>query len=120
VVLMGDIRAGLSPQALRNRGMTAADTKFGGGGWHASFFSDVEGVLAKMKAFAHQEFNRPDLMDAKKIEDAMAKGLDYFGFFSEEDEPRLGGLHLNQDCFGLPSAALRDRKRFGKWLPDCG
>jgi hypothetical protein len=35
--------------------------------WHLSFFADTEGVVAKIKASAHQEFNRQDVLKATAI-----------------------------------------------------
>ncbi len=31
-------------------------------GWHCSFFSDVQGVVQKVKAFTHQELNTQVLL----------------------------------------------------------
>ena len=35
--------------------------------WHLSFFADTEGVVAKIKAYAHQEFNRHDVLNAMAV-----------------------------------------------------
>jgi hypothetical protein len=79
-----------SPQALRsnrqrlmrpdfhaaNRGKVACVPH---GGWHLSYLGDEAHVRRKLAAFAHQEFNRPDIVQAVSIPDLLARGADLFG-----------------------------------------
>ena len=37
------------------------------GGWHLTFMGGVDKVIEKVKAFAHQEFNKPEFTDIKYI-----------------------------------------------------
>jgi len=48
-------------------------------GWHLSYLGNVDHVRQKVAAFAHQEFNRPEIVDAIDIERLLATGDDVFG-----------------------------------------
>ena len=37
------------------------------GGWHFSFLKKPEDIAKKIKAYSHQEFNKDDFIDEKKI-----------------------------------------------------
>ncbi len=39
------------------------------GGWHFSYFGDIDFIKNKIQNFAHQEFNNPKYLDNKKIEE---------------------------------------------------
>merc|ERR1711871_283111 len=86
-------------------------------GWHMSFFSDADGVLTKMGAFAHQEYNTPEWRDKNAVETAIENGIDYFNL---DEEPRLGGLARNPSCENLPVYVMENQERFKNWLPAGG
>lgn len=52
-----------------------------GGGWHLTHMGGPERLRAKIAAFSHQEYNRPDVLAA--LDDRILRGADPFG----RDEP---------------------------------
>lgn len=48
------------------------------GGWHFSYFFDVEMIQNKLKNFAHQEFNTEDLISEENIKEAISERRDLF------------------------------------------
>ncbi|MBF0563456.1 MAG: hypothetical protein HQL37_15915 [Alphaproteobacteria bacterium] len=48
-------------------------------GWHLSYLGNEAHVRQKVQAFAHQEFNRPDILDRLDIDRLLATGDDVFG-----------------------------------------
>lgn len=49
------------------------------GGWHCSYFGDVEHIKNKIRNFSHQEWNKDDILDDANIRRALAEGVDLFG-----------------------------------------
>jgi hypothetical protein len=47
-------------------------------GWHWGWLGDDEFVRTKIKSFAHQEINRPDVLENVNIEQHIAEGRDHF------------------------------------------
>jgi beta-1,4-mannosyl-glycoprotein beta-1,4-N-acetylglucosaminyltransferase len=47
------------------------------GGWHFSYLGNIEQIKYKIQSFAHQEFNKSDIID--KIEENIKKRQDIFG-----------------------------------------
>ncbi len=47
------------------------------GGWHFSYLGSIEQIRYKIQSFAHQEFNKSDILD--RIEENIKKGQDIFG-----------------------------------------
>lgn len=48
------------------------------GGWHFSYFTDIEGIVRKIQNFAHQEWNQDKYTNQNKILSAIANGSDLF------------------------------------------
>ena len=48
-------------------------------GWHFSFQGGIDAIMEKIKSYAHQEFNRPDILDRDRIEKLVNEGKDVFG-----------------------------------------
>lgn len=48
-------------------------------GWHFSFQGGIDAIINKIKSYAHQEFNRPDILDRDRIEKLVDEGKDVFG-----------------------------------------
>ena len=48
------------------------------GGWHFSFLKKPKDIARKIKAYSHQEFNKDDFVDEKKIEERIINGKDLF------------------------------------------
>lgn len=70
------IDAKLSFSALR--GEKKDGPKFNNGGWHFSYLGDIEAIIVKIKAFAHQEFNTAEFLDREGLERRIRLGLDPF------------------------------------------
>ncbi|APW36522.1 hypothetical protein RD110_04300 [Rhodoferax koreense] len=49
------------------------------GGWHFSYLGSAQDAVAKIEAFAHDEFNAPQFKDLDAIEDAIDSGRDLLG-----------------------------------------
>ena len=45
-------------------------------GWHFSFLGGAKKIREKLMAFAHTEFNQPEFLEEKNIEEAVASGAD--------------------------------------------
>jgi beta-1,4-mannosyl-glycoprotein beta-1,4-N-acetylglucosaminyltransferase len=48
------------------------------GGWHLSYFGDINFIKNKMENFAHQEFNSSTFTDPDKISEKIKNGLDLY------------------------------------------
>lgn len=48
-------------------------------GWHWSFQGGVDEVMKKIQSWAHQEYNRPDILDRDRVERLIDEGKDVFG-----------------------------------------
>lgn len=48
-------------------------------GWHFSFLGGVLRIIAKLEAFAHQEYNKSEYKDPEKIKSMIANGEDILG-----------------------------------------
>jgi hypothetical protein len=50
------------------------------GGWHFSYFGNVQFIKNKIKNFAHQEYNNENVLgNADQIYDSIEKGKDFLG-----------------------------------------
>lgn len=106
----------MTMQNVRSVMLRERFTKFDDAGWHCSFFSGTEGVIAKIEAFAHQEFNNDQFKSKEAITKALDNGIDYF---HTGEDTRLGGLTRNMDCEGLPEVVLQNLDEFKEWAPHC-
>jgi len=46
------------------------------GGWYFSWMSGVNKIIQKIESYAHQEYNKPEFKDPKKIKDKIESGVD--------------------------------------------
>ncbi len=77
-------------------------------GWHFSYMGGVERIRAKIAAYAHQEYNRPEFMDPAAIAGRIGPGQDLFG-----DGTELEWVNLD-DTFPRD---IRDHPdRYQAWL----
>jgi beta-1,4-mannosyl-glycoprotein beta-1,4-N-acetylglucosaminyltransferase len=51
---------------------------FENGGWHFTFMGGAEQVIQKVKAFAHHEYNTPELTDMDRIATLIDTGKDFY------------------------------------------
>ena len=49
------------------------------GGWHLSYFGDVDFIKTKINGFSHQEYNNPAYVDNNIIANRLESGVDIFG-----------------------------------------
>ncbi len=49
------------------------------GGWHLSYFGDVEFIMTKIKSFSHQEYNNEKYIDKNKLEENIKNGINFIG-----------------------------------------
>lgn len=48
------------------------------GGWHLSYFGDIEWIISKIQSFSHQEYNNSDYTDPERIKDIISRCDDLF------------------------------------------
>lgn len=48
----------------------------GKGGWHLSYFGDIDYIVNKIKSFSHQEFNKPKYLDVTTLEKLIKENKD--------------------------------------------
>lgn len=68
----------MTPCQVRYTPFTNRQNLISNGGWHFSYISNVEGIIAKIKASAHQEYNTPQNTDYQRIEKLVLEGKDIF------------------------------------------
>jgi beta-1,4-mannosyl-glycoprotein beta-1,4-N-acetylglucosaminyltransferase len=78
------------------------------GGWHFSFLKSPELIQKKIKSFAHQEFNREDLVDINKIKNRIKLGTDIF-----DRNYKYQKINLNND---FPNYILENKIKFKDWI----
>ena len=49
------------------------------GGWHLSYFGDVQFIKNKIESFSHQDLNTPEFTNATNIQERVSQGIDLFG-----------------------------------------
>lgn len=75
-------------------------------GWHFSYLGGPTHMLAKLRAFAHQDLNRPPFADEAYLARAAAMGADLFG----REGMRFRFLPLDAR---FPRVVLADKARYG-------
>jgi beta-1,4-mannosyl-glycoprotein beta-1,4-N-acetylglucosaminyltransferase len=45
------------------------------GGWHLSYFGDIQFIVDKISSFSHQEYNNSNFINKKKLEDNIKNGI---------------------------------------------
>lgn len=106
------------PEELR---FNAKDYHFKHGAWHCSYcFSTMEETVGKVNSFSHQEYNKPEFKDPKKILERVRFGKDFFDRgdhvydYVETNHDVPAFLKKNTDKFGFmldrnpPNANFRD------------
>jgi beta-1,4-mannosyl-glycoprotein beta-1,4-N-acetylglucosaminyltransferase len=48
------------------------------GGWHFSYFFDIDGIINKIQNFAHQEYNSEEYLDKSKLQDLIYNNKDLY------------------------------------------
>ena len=78
-------------------------------GWHLSYMADEARIRKKIRAFSHQEFNRPDVLGGIDISQILKTGQDLF------DRPGYK-WELREISNDLPQQILREPSRFAHWI----
>ena len=73
---------GYTTQVLR--GMRIRLSPMPHGGWHFTFFGGAEQIKKKIQSYSHQEFNKPEYLDIKKINELTRQGK---GIFPDDGQP---------------------------------
>lgn len=77
-------------------------------GWHFSFMGGIDRIRAKIAAYAHQEYNRPEFTDPAEIARRIGPGKDLFG-----DGTELQWVDVDES---FPSLVREQPERFAAWL----
>ncbi len=97
---------------------------FKNGGWHFHSIMPPEALSNKIKEYAHQEYNTPELTSVESIKKRLAAGRGlYNGFFSVYCPRPVDGsfpeyIRRNQDKYAhllLPVSAGLTRRRYATW-----
>ena len=78
------------------------------GGWHFSFLKEPRRIAEKIKGYAHQEYNLPELTDEKKIAERIKNRVDIF-----ERNIKYKKIDLD-DTF--PKYILENLNYFENWI----
>jgi Glycosyltransferase family 17 len=63
------------------------ESKIVASGWHASYFFATDGIIRKLRSFAHTEFGSEEFLDAQKIRQCLEQGCNILGPRREKTEP---------------------------------
>lgn len=77
-------------------------------GWHFSYMGGAERVREKLRAFAHQEYNKPEFVDLHRVEEALRQGRWALG-----PEHRLSWVPFDES---YPAFMQAHPERFRAWL----
>ncbi|MFC2147146.1 hypothetical protein ACFLR9_01150 [Bacteroidota bacterium] len=58
------------------------------GGWHFSYLGGIEAIKYKLKNFAHQEFNNPDIVNDEYIQFCIKNGSSLFDYYENKSKTR--------------------------------
>lgn len=78
-------------------------------GWHFSYQGGVDEVIKKIKSYAHQEYNRPDILDRDRIERLIEEGKDVFG----REQMTYNTVPIDET---FPKCVLEDKKKYGHMI----
>ena len=78
------------------------------GGWHFNDLKNAKDIAKKIKSFAHQEYNKDEFTDEKKIQERINRNQDIFDRKFEYKK-----IELNKD---FPEYILNNKNLFKKWI----
>jgi beta-1,4-mannosyl-glycoprotein beta-1,4-N-acetylglucosaminyltransferase len=93
-----------SAQEIRHSGYKVIEN----GGWHFTSMGGGERIVEKIKSFAHQEFNQPAFLDARRLDEAIQQGKPLFDPLEE-----LKFVALDET---YPRYILENREKFSAWI----
>jgi len=77
MVTYGELKT-KSPCQVRYTPFTDRSKLISEAGWHFSYIANIEGIIEKIGASAHQEYNLPEWKDKSKVEQRVREGRDIF------------------------------------------
>jgi len=78
------------------------------GGWHFSFLKKPKDIVKKITVYSHQEFNREDIVNEKKIEERIKNKVDIF-----ERNFTYKKIDMDQS---YPDYILKNLNKFEDWI----
>ena len=78
------------------------------GGWHFSFLKEPKRIAEKIIGYSHQEYNLPELIDEKKIEERLKNRVDIF-----ERNFKYKKIELDES---FPEYIIKNRLKFKSWI----
>ena len=78
------------------------------GGWHFNDLKNAQGILKKIKSFAHQEYNKDEFTDEKKILKRIRENKDIFDRKFEYKK-----IELDES---FPKYILNNKNLFREWI----
>lgn len=81
------------------------------GGWHCSYFSDVEGIRRKIQSFGHQEYNSAYWLDAERIRKMVDNNIELY-----EREASFPMWHVPITPETHPAYFIEHIERFGQFV----
>lgn len=94
----------ISAQMIRHSGYKVIER----GGWHFTSMGGAQRIVQKVKSFAHQEFNRPEYLDADRICEAIEQGKALF-----DSSEQLKFVPLDDS---YPRYILEHPEKFAGWI----
>ena len=85
--------------------------KLENGGWHFSFQGGVEKIMEKLQVYAHQEFNRPDIVDREWITEAINTPKDVL----KRNNTYMKFVNLD-DTF--PKYIINNKTKYAGWIKE--
>ena len=78
------------------------------GGWHFSYLQTPDGIVKKIKSYAHTEYNLPEFTNEKKVEELINKQQDIFGRNLKFEPVKLDKT--------FPQYILENKIKFQNWI----
>lgn len=78
------------------------------GGWHFSFLQKPDDIITKITSYSHGEFNTPEIINKKEIEEKIKSGQDIFNRGN-----KLKTINLDNS---FPKYILENKIKFKEWI----
>ena len=78
------------------------------GGWHFSFLQKPQDIINKITSYSHGEFNKPENINKKGIEEKIKSGQDIFN--------RGNKLKMIEIDSSFPKYVLENETKFKEWI----
>ena len=78
------------------------------GGWHFSFLQKPDDIINKITSYSHGEFNKPEIINKKGIEEKIKSGQDIFNRGNKLETIKIDN--------SFPSYILENKAKFKEWI----